>query len=182
MLLGRGVQGLHLGVRGFDSEIVRTKGRVHPQFSQRPNPQVIKVLGGRELADELVREFVEHPGDVKLETLSVQRVAAAAVNHLPLAVHHVVVLQQALPDAEVVLLDLSLGALNGLRDHRMLDDLSFLVAHPVHHLGDALTLEEAHQSRLRGRRRTGCCPGLPGGPNGRATGGPPAGCHGVPCR
>ena len=74
-----------------------------------------------------------------------QSIPAAAVNHLALAVHHIVILQQALADAKVVLLHLALGALNGLGDHGVLNHFPVLVAQTVHHLGHPFTLEQAHQ-------------------------------------
>ena len=75
-------------------------------------------------------------------------VAAAAVNHLPLAVHHVVI-QQALRTPKLFS---STFLWARSMDFAIIECwiTSFLVAHPVHHLGDALTLEEAHQVVFEG--------------------------------
>ena len=64
--------------------------------------------------------------------------ATLLVDDGTLLVHHIVVFEQALTDAEVVLLDLLLCALDALRDHAALDTLAFLEAHTVHHAGDTL--------------------------------------------
>ena len=150
MLLGGAVQGLNLGLRRTDSEFRGRERGIDTEFREAPNPESIKVLGRRELPDKLVRQLVEHAGDVEFQTLPMEGVAAAAVDDLPLAVHHIVVLEQALSDSEVVFLHLPLGALDGFRDHGVLDDLALLVAEPVHHLGHPLALEEAHQVVLKG--------------------------------
>ena len=94
-------------------------------------------------------ELVEHVGDVGADAVAVQGVAAALVDDLALGVHHVVVFQKALPDAEVVLLHLLLGPLDALGDHAGLDDLPFFVAHPVHHLAHALRAKQPHQVVLQ---------------------------------
>ncbi len=78
-----------------------------------------------------------------------QGVATALVDDLALGVHHVVVFQEALPDAEVVLLDLLLGTLDALGDHACLDDLPLFVAHAVHHLAHALRAKQTHQVVLQ---------------------------------
>src|SRR5690606_21899792 len=57
----------------------------------------------------------------------------------------VVVVELALADGEVVLLDLLLGALDALGDPLVGDDLALLHAELVHHLGGAVVPEEAHQ-------------------------------------
>ena len=62
-----------------------------------------------------------------------------------LLVHYVVVLEQALTHAEMVLLDLLLGALNALRDHRTLNHLAFLEAKTVHDAGNTLAGKQTHE-------------------------------------
>ena len=49
-----------------------------------------------------------------------------------LLVHHIIVLDQALTDTEVVLFDLLLCALDALRDHWALDHLAILESKTVH--------------------------------------------------
>ena len=149
MLFRRAMQRLRLGLRGSCPKVIGGERRVDTQLSQAADPQPFKVFGWCEFGDQCIGQLVEHPGDVKLQSLPVQGVPAATVNHLALAVHDVVILQQTLADSKVVLLHLSLGALNGFGDHGMLDDFSILVPKAVHHFGDTLALEQAHQIVLQ---------------------------------
>jgi hypothetical protein len=75
-----------------------------------------------------------------LEQLTAQR-----VDVLALLVHHVVVLEQVLADAEVLRFHLLLGALDGARHHAVLDGDAFLHAEPLHETRDAIGPEDAHQ-------------------------------------
>ena len=67
------------------------------------------------------------------------------IDHSTLFVHHIIVLNQALTDTEVVLLNLLLGALDALRDHRTLDHLAILESQTVHDRCDTLRGEQSHQ-------------------------------------
>ena len=75
--------------------------------------------------------------------------ATTLVDNLTLGVHHVVVLEETLADAEVVLLDLLLRALYGLVEHAVLQYLAFLEAHLVHHRRETVGGEETHQVVLQ---------------------------------
>ena len=79
-------------------------------------------------------QFEEHVGNVGANAVTVQCVAAALINDLTLRIHHIIVFEQALSNAEVVFFDLFLSTLDGLGDHRMLNDVAFHMAQPVHHL------------------------------------------------
>src|SRR6185295_14541691 len=74
---------------------------------------------------------------------------------LALLVHHVVVLEDALADEEVLLLDLALGVLDLLREHLRLDRLLFalLAGGPeaVEDAIDAVAGEQAHEVVLGGQ-------------------------------
>ena len=83
--------------------------------------------------------------DVHADALTHQGVTALAIDNGTLLVHDVIVLQQALTDTEVVLLDLFLCALYLLRNHRTLQHLAFLETELIHHGGDALRTEQTHQ-------------------------------------
>ena len=98
-------------------------------------------VGLHEVLGIVVHDVVQ----VNLDTLAVECVAAARIDDLALRVHHVVVFEQALADAEVVLLDLLLGALDGTRHHAGLNHLALLQTHAVHHRGDAARAEQTHQ-------------------------------------
>ncbi len=108
--------------------------------------------------DQRGSQVVGHVGDVDLKALAGEGVAAAAVDALALRIHHIIVLQEALTHAEVVLFDLLLGALDGLGHHGMLDDFAFDVAHSVHQAGDTLRAKQTHEVVLQAHeelRRTG---------------------------
>ena len=106
------------------------------------------------LADALVFAIVlddvdtavpEDVGDVHADAFTHQGMTAALIDDAALVVHHVVVLQQALTDTEVVLLHFLLGAFDRLVDHRVLDDLVFLESHAVHEFHDSFAGEQTHE-------------------------------------
>ena len=120
------------------------------------------LVGERHLHGEDMQEFllaslvvvvlddVDHTvphdiGNIHADALTHQGVAALLVDDGTLLVHHVVVLQQALTDAEVVFLDLLLGTLNLLGNHGALNHLALLEAQTVHDGGDTLGTEQTHQ-------------------------------------
>ena len=84
-------------------------------------------------------------GDVHADTLTHEGVATLAIDDGTLFVHHVVVLQQTLTDAEVVLFHFLLGALYLLGNHRTLQHLALLEAQLVHHGGNSFRTEQTHQ-------------------------------------
>ena len=88
--------------------------------------------------DEQASCIVERVHDVHLDTLTHEGVATTLVDDLTLGVHHVIVLEEALTDTEVVFLDLLLGALDGLVEHAVLEYFTFLEAHLIHHSGKAI--------------------------------------------
>ncbi len=101
--------------------------------------------------------FPNHVGDVHSDAFAHQRVAAFLVDHRALLVHHVIIFQQVLADAEVVLLDLLLCAFYRLRNHLVLNHLALLEAQAVHHFRYALAREQTHQvvfERHEEHRRT----------------------------
>ena len=81
--------------------------------------------------------------------LALEHHAAHVVDRRALLVHHVVVLEQVLADAEVLRLDLALRALDRARHHAVLDRDALLHAQPQHQAADALGAEDAHQVVLQ---------------------------------
>ena len=81
--------------------------------------------------------------------LALEDPVAVLVDDLALLVHHVVVLEDALADQEVLLLDLGLGALDLLREHLGLDRLLLALlagrAEPVEDAVDPVAGEQPHQ-------------------------------------
>ena len=101
---------------------------------------------------------LEHAAQLLLGGLghvaALEDLAPVLVDHLALLVQHVVVLEHALADQEVLLLDLLLGVLDRAREHLGLDRLlAALVvdrAEPVEDAVDAVAGEQAHEVVLRG--------------------------------
>ena len=74
-----------------------------------------------------------------------QHAVALLVDHLPLDVHHVVVLQDVLPGDEVLLLDLLLRVLDLAREDAGLHRLVVRQLEPLHDVLDAVAGEETHE-------------------------------------
>ena len=89
------------------------------------------------------------------EVLALEHAVAVLVDDLALLVHHVVVLEHALADEEVLLLHLLLRVLDLLGEHPGLDRLLDAVlgngAEPVEDAIDAVAREEAHEVVLGGQ-------------------------------
>ena len=83
--------------------------------------------------------------DIHSDTLTHKSVAALLVDYGTLLVHHVIVLNQALTNTEVVLLNLLLCALNALRNHWALNHLAILESQAVHYRCYTLRSEQTHQ-------------------------------------
>ena len=116
-----------------------------------PLGQRHEIGAGIDLAAVRLGVLVEAYG--ALEQLPPQR-----VDVLALLVHDVVVLEQVLPDGEVLRLDLLLGALDGAGHHLVLDGHTLFHAQPLHEPGDAIGPEDAHQVVFQGQieaRRAG---------------------------
>ena len=86
--------------------------------------------------DDVNNAIPDDVGNIHADTLTHQGVAALLVDNGTLLVHHIIVLNQALTDTEVVLLNLLLGALDALRNHGALDHLAILESQTVHNRCD----------------------------------------------
>ena len=76
---------------------------------------------------------------------ALENLAAHRVDVLALLVHHVVVFEEMLADREVLRFDLLLGALDGARDHAVLDRHALFHAELLHQAGNAIGPEDSHQ-------------------------------------
>ena len=134
-----GVAGEGLHVLGGDADGEDARGPLG----------VVLGLGGLGVGEALLGLGEDHVvEDVEREAVDVlvgEDLGAEVVDDGPLAVHHVVVLERALADGEVALLDAALGALDGVVEPAVLDGLALLHAEARHDAGDAVGAEEAHQ-------------------------------------
>ena len=97
------------------------------------------------VVDDVDGAVPDDVGDIHTDTLTHQGVATLLVDHGTLLVHHIIVLDQTLTDTEVVLLNLLLGTLNTLGNHRTLNHLTILETKLVHHIGNTLRGKQTHQ-------------------------------------
>jgi hypothetical protein len=81
------------------------------------------VLVARVKLDDRLETLLEHPDDLRAQPLAAQDLLPLPVDERPLAVGHLVVLEQVLADVEVALLDLLLHVLDAARDEPVLDAL-----------------------------------------------------------
>ena len=100
--------------------------------------------------------FAQHRVDAFGDVLALQHLAALAVDDLTLAVHYVVKLQHVLADGEVARLQLLLRALDGVRDHLVLDGHILLDAEGIHNRAHAIAAKEAHQVVLQADEEAAC--------------------------
>src|SRR5258708_8813464 len=70
---------------------------------------------------------------------------ALFIDHITLLVHDVIIFQQALTDAEVVLFDFLLCPFDALGHHAVLDHFPFLITHFIHQRSNTVTAEHTHQ-------------------------------------
>src|SRR5206468_4940997 len=110
---------------------------------------VLDEVAGRVLLDHATDDLGDLLARGLAHVASLEDLVAVAVDDLPLLVHDVVVLEDALADEEVLLLDLPLRLLDLLAQHLRLDGLlvALLVDGPeaVEDLVDAVAGEEADE-------------------------------------
>ena len=140
----------------FERTSVVVRKSYRKNLPQRPlqslQVPIFRVIGIEVLLEQIVEGVADHPEHLVLQIVLLQHAPPPGIDHLPLLVHHVVVFQQVLADVEVTALHLLLRALDGTGDHRMGDHLAFLRAEAIHHTGDALRAEQAHQIVLEGNK------------------------------
>jgi hypothetical protein len=109
--------------------------------------------------------IADHLHNRVFQTFAGQGFPALPVNHLPLLVHDIIILDQLFAYVEIVSFNLGLGVFNGPADHVVFDGLSLLHAQFLHDAGDAFAAEYAQKIIFKGQiksRRTGIP--LPAGP------------------
>ena len=77
---------------------------VDGKHGEHLHAELLIILGSTEAIHHILHAVVDHVHYVDADALSHEGVVAAGVNHVTLGVHHVVVFEEVLADAEVVLL------------------------------------------------------------------------------
>ena len=87
---------------------------------------------------QVCRYIVNKVPEILAQTLTRKYLFPLPVDHFPLLVHDIVIIEEVFPDLEVLAFNLSLGILNGLGQHRVLYGLSFLHPKLIHNPGDTI--------------------------------------------
>ena len=106
-------------------------------------------LAGKMLRHQMGDGGVHHVHDDVLHVQTVQHLLALAVDDLALLVHDVVVLQHGLTRLEVAGLHGGLRLLDGAGEDLLLDGGVLVDVQPLHHVGDAVAAEQAHEVVLQ---------------------------------
>ena len=142
---------------GLDGGLFLVGGVVHlidgdgPAAEEVPQadevPVVVVVAGADEAVDGLADDLIDHSGDDGGDVRAVEDLLALLVDDLPLAVGHIVELEDVFTDGEVAALHLGLGALDGIGEHLGGDGGILVHLEGGHHRLDAVAAEEAEQQR-----------------------------------
>ena len=95
------------------------------------------------------RCIINHVFYIVSQMVSKQRISSSFIDNIPLFVHHIIILQQSFSDTKVILFHFFLSSLNGFRNHRMLNHISFFMPEPIHHPCDSFRPEKTHQIILQ---------------------------------
>ena len=132
--------------------------RLNGKHAENLGAEVGILLGVLEVENYVLDGIIKHVDDIHAYALAKHGVAATLVDVGTLLVHHVVELEQALTDTEVVFLDALLGLLDSVGNHAVLYHLVFLEAEGVEHAHHFVGGEHTHQGvfkRHEEYRRTG---------------------------
>ena len=119
-------------------------------------PFLRRDLGRAILLREVPGGVLDHLPNLALQALSpFQGKQPEIIDDLPLLVHDVIIIQQALPGLEVVALHSLLGLTDGLGHQAVGDDLPLLDPPLLHGPRYSLRHEEAHEVVLQGEEELG---------------------------
>ncbi len=160
---------------------VRPRERLHVRDEAVEIP-VLGELGVGELGDARLDRLGDPVPHLVREVLSFEDAPALVVDHEPLRVHHVVVLEDVLARDEVLLLDLLLGVLDLLREDPRLHRLVVRDLEAIHDPVNPVAGEEPHQVVLRREVEARLARDRPGAPSGPAAGCRSAALRAARCR
>ena len=134
------------------------------------------------LDDPRLDDLLDDVEDRLARVFAVDDVVAEAVQHLALLVHHVVILQRAFADGEIVLFHAALGGFDGAVEPAMHERLALLHPQLLHDVADPSAAEQPHQIVFQRHIKPAAARDRPGARNVRAAGGRCAALRGVRCR
>ena len=149
MVINDRVEFLHQRTLTLLQEVLFFKRRFATERADHGHLEVFEIFRLPSVGHECFAYVMNHLGNIDGQAVAEEGVAAFAVNRGTLLVHHVIVFQQTLTDAEVVFLDFLLGAFDGLGNHAVLDHIAVLVAHAVHDFRDTVGAEQTHEVVLQ---------------------------------
>ena len=121
---------------GFDAihKFVLAEWYLHRQDFKKLLLSPFKVVAFND-ADHTVPNDI---GNIHSDTLTHQGVTALLIDDGALLIHYIIIFKQMLTNTEVVLFHLLLCTLNAVRNHRVVEALTFLESQTVHHFGNTL--------------------------------------------
>ena len=107
------------------------------------------LAAGEMLRNQMGDGGVHHVHDDVLYFQTVQHLLALVIDDLPLLVHDIVILQHGLTGLEVPGFHGGLGLFNGSGENLLLDGGVLVDVQPLHHAGDPVAAEQAHEIVLK---------------------------------
>ena len=124
--------------------------------AERTKVPLVLDVTGQELLAAGINVLPQHIVHLGADVLTVEHLAALAVDDLTLLVHDIVVLQHVLADLKVPAFQLLLGAFEGAGDHAVLDGGVLVQLEGIHQAGNAVAAEQAHQVIFQAQVEAGC--------------------------
>ncbi len=144
-LAGRGNHFISDTVGAELLEPVRCELDIHEKLGTKLVPESFDIAIIVVLLHKFVGNLFQQIEDIFLDTIFEKRFAPSCIDHFALLVHHVVILQQPLANAKVILLHLFLRPFHRAGNQRMLNDFAFLQSHPFHDTRNPVAAEQSHQ-------------------------------------
>ena len=124
------------GMRGLRMQL---HWHANPQYRFAGEPDIAR----NATLQRNVARLADYGWTFDLQVFAGQDLAPLLVNHFPLLVHHIVILEDMFAYLEVVLLNLFLCVFDGTGHHSVLDGYIFFHAEFAHEAGDPVRTEDA---------------------------------------
>ncbi len=131
------------------AKLLLGEGKFDSEHTHNLHRQILIVGGLVVVNNQVLDEVVGHVGDIDAYTFAQQSVVTTVIDVCALLVHNVVILKQALTDAEVVFFNTFLSVFDSLGNHAALNHLALFQAESVEHLHHTVGSEQTHQLVLK---------------------------------